>query len=163
MARAVLVLNNAHQRNRASAWCRNAPSGTRVEFKEAKRTLPQNDRMWAMLTDVSKQVTHAGRRYSPDEWKVLFMHALGQQVEFLPALDGQGFVPYGHHSSDLGKSEMSELIELIAAWGAEHGVQFHDEGGPAHVEAQTNRDTSTYSKGGAGPTHAPVPADTEAA
>ena len=28
---------------------------TRVEFKGPKRTLDQNSRMWAMLTDVSRQ------------------------------------------------------------------------------------------------------------
>ena len=82
--------------------------------------------MWAMLTDVSKQATHMCRRYTPDEWKVLFLHALGKEMTFLPALDGTTFVPYGQHSSDLGKSEMTALIELIFAWGAEHGITFHD-------------------------------------
>ena len=47
-------------------------------------------------------------------------------VYFLPALDLKTFVPIGHRSSDLSKSEMTELIELIFQWGAEHGVTFHD-------------------------------------
>ena len=128
MSRATVILNSAEARRRVGKWAMSAPSGTRVEFKEVKRSLPQNDRMWAMLTDVSKQAEHVGRRYTPDEWKVLFMHALGQEVEFLPALDGKTFVPFGHRSSDLGKSEMTALIELIFAWGAEHGVVFHEPG-----------------------------------
>lgn len=125
--RAALVINSPEARQRAVRWCQSAPEGTRVEWKRAKRTIPQNDRMWAMLTDVSKQVEHAGRRYSPEDWKCLFMHALGQEVRFLPALNGQGFVPIGYRSSDLSKGEMTELIELIFAWGAEHGVTFHDD------------------------------------
>jgi hypothetical protein len=135
MSRATVVLTGAAARDRVCRWARSAPSGTRVEFKEVKRTLPQNDRMWAMLTDVSKHATHMGRRYTPDEWKVLFLHALGKEMTFLPALDGTTFVPYGQHSSDLGKSEMTALIELIFAWGAEHGVVFHDRAEVPQQEA----------------------------
>ena len=125
--RAALVLNSPEARERGVLWCRKLPDGTRVEFKRAKRTIPQNSMMWSLLTDVSKQVEHGGRRYSPEDWKSLFMHALGQEVRFLPALNGQGFVPIGYRSSDLSKAEMTDLIELIFQWGAEHGVTFHDE------------------------------------
>jgi hypothetical protein len=127
MSRALLILNSPDRRARAAAWCRNAPAGTRVEFREAKRSTEQNARMWAMLTDVSKQATHMGRRYTPEEWKVLFMQAIGQEVQFVPALDGKTFVPFGYRSSELSKAEMSELIESIFAWGAQNGVVFHDD------------------------------------
>jgi hypothetical protein len=127
MSRAVVILGSPAERSRVAKWALTAPLGTRVEFKEAKRSTEQNARMWAMLTDVSKQVKHQDRTYSPDDWKCLFMHALGQEVRFLPALNGQGFVPIGYRSSDLSKAEMTELIELMFAWGAEHGVTFHDD------------------------------------
>lgn len=78
--------------------------------------------MWAMLTDIASQKEHCGRRYSPDDWKVIFLHALGKETRFVPALDGQGFIPIGQSSSDLGKGEMSNMIELIASWGAENDV-----------------------------------------
>ena len=125
--RAALILTSDALRQRAAQWCLKAPPGTRVEWKRAKRTIPQNDRMWAMLTDIAKQVEHQGRRYGPEDWKCLFMHALGQEVRFLPSLSGQGFVPIGYRSSDLSKAEMTELIELMFQWGAEHGVTFHDD------------------------------------
>lgn len=127
MSRALIVLHQMADRQRAAKWATTAPWGTRIEFKETKRSIPQNDRMWAMLTDVSKQATHMGRRYTTGEWKVIFLHALGKEMTFLPALDGTTFVPYGQHSSDLSKGEMTALIELIFAWGAEHGVTFHDD------------------------------------
>jgi len=104
-----------------------APWGARVEIKAAKRSIPQNDRMWAMLTDVATQKKHHGRRYTPDQWKVLFMHACGREVQFIPSLDGATFIPWGQRSSDLSKDEMSALIECILAWGTENGVKFHDE------------------------------------
>lgn len=127
MTRAAVILNSKAARERVAKWAMTAPTGTRVEFKEVKRTLEQNAKLWAMLTDVARQVEHAGRRYDTESWKVLFMHALGREMSFLPALDGQTFVPIGHRSSDLSKSEMSELIEFIHAWGAEHGVVFSDQ------------------------------------
>lgn len=127
MSRAFLILSGEFMRERAIKWIRSAPSGTRLEFKGAKRTLPQNDRMWAMLTDVASQKDHCGRRYPPDIWKRLFMHAMGREVQFIPALDGGGeLLPIGFSSSDLSKGEMSELIDFIAAWGAQNGVTFHD-------------------------------------
>jgi hypothetical protein len=33
----------------------------------------------------------------------------------------------GTSSSDLSKSEMSDLMEIIAEFGARHGVVFHDQ------------------------------------
>lgn len=127
MTRATLILHGQRDRLKAADWAMRLPSGTRIDFKAPKRTLEQNAKMWAMLTDVASQVEHGGRRYSPDAWKVLFLYACGREVQFLPALDGATFVPWGQSSSDLSKEEMSMLIEFIAAWGAEHGVRFSDE------------------------------------
>ena len=126
MPRALITLYGIAERQRAKAWIDKFPVETRVEFKAAKRTLPQNDRMWAMLTDVARQCEHAGRRYTPDQWKVLFMHACGREVQFIPALDSATFIPWGQSSSDLSKHEMSDLIEFMFAWGAEHGVVWSD-------------------------------------
>lgn len=126
MTRALLILNSADNRRKAREWVLKAPVGTRVEFKAAKRSLDQNSRLWAMLTDVATQATHNGRKYTPDMWKIIFMHACGREVQFIPSLDGKTFLPFGQSSSDLSKAEMSELIECILAWGAENGVTFHD-------------------------------------
>ena len=127
MSRALVIINTAADRQRVASWARQAPYGTRVEFKATKRSLEQNARMWAMLTDVATQKEHAGRRYTPDQWKVIFMHACGREVQFLPALDGSTFIPWGQSSSDLSKGEMTDLIEFIFKWGAENGVVFHDD------------------------------------
>lgn len=126
MGRALLTLNTAADRAKATAWIAKAPDGTRVEFKASKRSLPQNDRLWAMLTDIAEQTTHMGNKYKPDQWKVLFLHACGREVQFLPGLDGKTFLPWGQSSSDLSKKEMSELIEFIFAWGTEQGVTFNE-------------------------------------
>ena len=129
MSRATLVLVSDDIRARAHAWIDRAPRETRVEFKAPKRTLPQNARMWAMLTDIAMQVAWHGVRLTPDDWKLIFLDGLKTELRLVPNLHGNGFTNLGRSSSDLSKEEMGDLMELIAAFGADHGVIFHDGGG----------------------------------
>ena len=125
MSRAVLVLANDAIRAKAMAWVQKAPAETRIEFKAPKRTLPQNARMWAMLTDIAEQVPWHGLRLSADDWKLVFLDALKTELRLVPNVNGTGFVNLGRSSSDLSKEEMGNLMDLIEAFGAQHGVTFH--------------------------------------
>ena len=93
-----------------------------VEVKKETRSLEQNARMWAMLTDVSKQVNWYGRKLAPENWKDVLTAALTKQ-EVVPGIDG-GFVVLGKSTSQMTKAEMSELQELMQAFGAQQGVKF---------------------------------------
>lgn len=124
MSRAMIVVRSNADRQRAAHWSTKAPYGCRIEFKATKRTLPQNSRLWAMLTDVAQQVQWHGIKLSPDDWKLLFLDALKRELRMVPNIDGNGFVNLGRSSSDLSKQEMSDLMELIAAFGARHSVVF---------------------------------------
>jgi len=44
---------------------------------------------------------------------------------------GTGFVTLGTSSSDLSRDEMTDLIEIIFAFGARHGVVWSDPKGKA--------------------------------
>ena len=124
MSRAVLILHRQSDRDRAASWVRQAPWGTRITFQEARRTTDQNARMWAMLTEVARQVKWHGQRLSADDWKLVFLSALKQELRIVPNLDGTGFVQLGRSSSDLSVAEMGDLMDLIAAFGAREGVTF---------------------------------------
>lgn len=126
MSRAVLVLANDEIRRKAKRWIDGLPDKTRVEFKGPKRTIPQSDRMWAMLTDVATQTRWHGVRMEAEAWKLLFLDGLKREMQIIPNLDGTGFVNVGRSSSDLSKSEMSDMIELIFAFGANHDVTFYE-------------------------------------
>jgi NinB protein len=102
------------------------PDGTRVTFQAPKRSLDQNSKLWAMLSEVSTQLPWHGIKLSPDDWKLIFLDALKREFRMVPNLDGTGFVNLGRSSSDLSKTEMTDLIDLIHAFGAEHDVVFHD-------------------------------------
>lgn len=125
MSRALVTLWRREDRERAHRWIDGVPNGTRVEFKEAKRSTDQNAKMWACLTDIASQVQWHGLKLSPDDWKLIFLDALKREVRMVPNIDGNGFVSLGRSSSDLSKAEMSDLIELINAFGASHSVKFH--------------------------------------
>lgn len=127
MTRATLILTNDTQRLKAASWVNKAPEGTRIEFKAPKRSLPQNDRFWSMLTDVAQQMTWHGVKLTADDWKLVFMDALKREMRLVPNIDGNGFVNLSRSSSDLSKEEMSDLMEIIAAFGAKHGVEFHSD------------------------------------
>lgn len=126
MSRALVTLKGKDDRARVVNWALKAPAGTRVEFKAQKRTIPQNDKMWAALTDVALQLPWHGQKLHAEDWKFIFLDALKRELRIVPNIDGTGFVNLGRSSSDLSKSEMGDLIEIIHAFGAKHGVVFHD-------------------------------------
>lgn len=129
MTRALITIRGEIDRERAAKWARQAPFGTRIEFKQVKRSIDQNSKLWACLTDIASQLEWHGQRLTPDSWKLVFMDALKRELRIVPNIDGTGFVNLGRSSSDLSKAEMMDLIEIILAFGAKHGVRFHDEQG----------------------------------
>lgn len=118
----LFVLVHAEARRRAIEAVQQAPDGYRVKIEPPKRTLDQNARLWAILGDISKQVDWHGQKLTPENWKDIFTAGLKRQA-VVPGIDG-GFVVLGTSTSRMTKSEMSDLIELMNAFGAEHGVVF---------------------------------------
>lgn len=118
------ILAHDIARGRAIDAVKNAPAGFCVEVKEPTRNLEQNAKLWALLNDVSEQVNWHDNWLSPDNWKDVFTASLKRQ-KVVPGLDG-GFVVCGQSTSRMGKREFAELIELITAFGVQHGVKFGD-------------------------------------
>jgi hypothetical protein len=127
LSRALVTINSDHDRRRAMELTLKVPAGTRIEFKGAKRSLDQNAKLWAMLTEVATQVEWHGKKLSADDWKLVFMDALKRELRIVPNIDGNGFVNLGRSSSKLSKEEFGDLIELISMFGANHGVKFRDD------------------------------------
>jgi hypothetical protein len=75
-----------------------------------------------MLSDISNQVDWYGQKLTPENWKDVFTAAL-RRSKVVPGIDG-GFVVIGAHTSTMTIREMAELIELMQAFAAEHGVKF---------------------------------------
>lgn len=107
-------------------------TGIKVTIQTASvRSLDANAAMWAALTDISEQVLWHGVRLTPEEFKDLLSAGL-VKAKAVPNIEGNGFVILGQRTSQMSVKEMGELLELIHAFGAEHGVRFS---APEYLEA----------------------------
>ena len=118
-------------RRRAAEAVQSAPHGYEVQVKEPSRNLDQNSRIHAMVADIARQCRFMDSKLSREDWKRLLIDAFarikaieGEPLKgygrILPSLDGSGFVQLGVQSRDFRKSEASEFIEYLFAWGADH-------------------------------------------
>ena len=120
--RRTITVRAESDRIKLGRWVDRVPFGWRVEFKQPTRSLEQNDRLWSLLAIIAKSARINGMAYEPDQWKMMFMKAMGKEAQFLPTLDGLQFFPTGFRSSDLSVKEMSDLQTLIEAYAAEQGI-----------------------------------------
>lgn len=122
-------LTGQRQREYAKRLIDAAPDLAIVTVKAGDRSLDQNAKMWAMLSDVARAKPD-GRSWTPETWKMAFMHVLGHQVRFAEGLDGSGPFPLGFKSSALTKPQFAELITCIQEYGDRHGVTWNNEDQP---------------------------------
>jgi hypothetical protein len=115
------------------------------------RTIDQNAAMWPALHDLAAQVGYRPARWrgdrcieeggyapmgrgiralTPDDWKdvmtALWKTTTGARIRYVPHPDGNGLIALGLRTSRLTKREMSDLLDCIHAFGAEHGVVFSE-------------------------------------
>jgi hypothetical protein len=131
MGRALLILANHSIKSKAIAWIEKAPWNTRLEFKGPARSLDQNAKLWACLTDIAQQVEWYGAKLSAEDWKDVMTASL-RRARVVPGIDPGTYVPLGMRTSDMSKEEFSNLIELVVAFGTERGVVWSE---PAQEQA----------------------------
>lgn len=106
-------------------YIRQARRMLRIEVGDPVRSLEQNDRMWALLTDVSEQVQWPVdgklQTLSPEDWKHIFSAGLKREHRVAQGING-GFVMLGQRTSKMSKRELGDLMTLIEAFGVEREV-----------------------------------------
>ena len=104
-------------------------NGTVDEVKPT-RTLDQNAKLWAVLTDISRQVEwHVDGRMQklePEDWKDILSAGVKKSQRVAAGIEG-GFVMLGQRTSKMRVGEMVELIEFALWFGTEHGVTWGEE------------------------------------
>ncbi len=97
-----------------------------VEVRPEKRSLEQNALLHSLIGEIADTVEWAGKKRDAETWKRLlvaaWLRARGFALEVLPALDGKGIDVVYAPTSKLTKGELSELVEFVQCWAAEHGV-----------------------------------------
>lgn len=98
--------------------------------QEPTRSLDQNARMWAMLADVSRQVSWpvngVAQKLEAEDWKAIVTASLSQENRMASGIRG-GFVMLGRRTSKMTVREMTEVIEFLFEFGAEQGVVWSEE------------------------------------
>lgn len=119
------ILRDEKVKYLASCAVLEAQEGWVVEIKPPTRSLEQNARLWSMLGEIAEQVPWHGQKLSAEDYKDMFTASL-RKARVVPGLDPGSFVVMGLRTSQMTKSEMSDLFLLIEAFAAERGVVFND-------------------------------------
>ena len=100
----------------------------KVAISDADRSVEQNAMLHKLLSDIAKQVDHAGKKWNVLIWKRLctaaWMRELGESAQLIPAIDGNGFDVIYEKTSKLGVKKCASLIEWVQAFGAENQVRW---------------------------------------
>ena len=118
----VYRLANVQARQSACREVMQAPDGYVVRISEPTRSLEQNAKLHALLSEVAQSEKWAGKHRDIDTWKRLltcaWMRARGDSAEIIPAVDGHGFDVLYRRTSTLSVKEMIEFIDYIESWVA---------------------------------------------
>jgi len=95
-----------------------------VGIFEDDRSLPQNSKIWAIFTDMEKQLSWHGQKMSKDDWKDLLCHEWKAQ-KLVPAISG-GFCILNARTSKASKKEIGDLIEISYAFGSSHRIKWSE-------------------------------------
>ena len=128
LAKHTVILSSPSQRTYAAKLIMQAEDDSVVTFEGPIRTLDQNKRLHALLTDIARQKTYHGVHMRVDDWRRLFAAALKQELRTVPSLDGTSIVILSPRTSKMTKAQLNDLMELVAAWGNENGVVWTEPG-----------------------------------
>ena len=100
-----------------------------VKIQPMTRSLEQNSKLHALLSDISKQCEFNGQKRDIDTWKMIMVSAhkiaTGGKAEMVIGLEGE-VINLRESTAQMGVQRLASLIEYITAWGVENGVKFND-------------------------------------
>lgn len=131
-------LINTHVRENAAKAVRSAPEGYAVIVRPPTRTLDQNAKLHALLSDLAASpMKWAGKRRTMDEWKAITISghsvATDHPGEVIPGIEGE-FVAIRESSASMSVARAASLIDYIEAFCVSHGVELHETRAGGFVE-----------------------------
>ncbi|OZN24874.1 recombinase [Actinobacillus seminis] len=103
-----------------------------VSIKLMRRSLEQNAKLHAMLSDIAKQCEFQGKKRDVDTWKAIFVSAhkiaTGGYAEMAIGLEGE-VINLRESTAQMSVKRLASLIEYILSWGVQNGVHFNDKWG----------------------------------
>lgn len=135
------VFRLVHQQARESCAAyvlKQAPEGWTVRVTEPKRKDAQNDKYHAMLDDIARQTTYAGRRWDADDMKRILVDEFADEMRkagtplhhdsrLVPSEDGRRVIQLGIQTREFYVSEAADFITFLYAWGAARDVVWSEK------------------------------------
>lgn len=99
-----------------------------VEVRRDRRSNAANARLHAILARIARHKVWSGRHWPASTWKRLLLVAWAREcgeddVEILPALDGDGVDLVWRRSSEMSSDEFAEFLDYVEAWAAQEGLE----------------------------------------
>jgi hypothetical protein len=125
-----IIMRNAQDTSRLMGFLRGTDftKPKKIVIKDLDRSGEQNKLLHARLTDIAKQVEHAGKKWDVLIWKRLltaaWLRESGDQPQMIPAIDGHGFDVIYERTSKLTVKQCAELLDWVEAFAGEHQVRW---------------------------------------
>ena len=95
-------------------------------MQDPTRTLEQNARLHAMLTDIARQAQYMGKPRSVEVWKGIFVSgwaiATGQNPEIIPGLENE-FIAIRESTATMSGKRLASVMEYIEAYCAMNEIR----------------------------------------
>ena len=132
----VFFLRNEQVRSNCQAFIQDLPADDKkplvIKIQPMTRNLEQNNKLHAMLSDISKQCEFNGKKRDLDTWKMIMVSAhriaTGDKAEMVIGLEGE-IINLRESTAQMSVKRMASLIEYVTAWGVQNGVKFNDRWG----------------------------------
>ena len=132
----VFFLRNEQVRSNCQEFIQSLPTDDKkplvIKIQPMTRNLEQNNKLHAMLSDISKQCEFNGKKRDLDAWKLIMVSAhriaTGDKAEMAIGLEGE-VINLRESTAQMSVKRMASLIEYVTAWGVQNGVKFNDRWG----------------------------------
>ena len=111
------------QRDHAKQLIDTAPDGYVMRLGEETRNIQQNAALHGWVTALRKALPDTFGQFSMEDCKLRLMNALSNEMRYLPELEGGGMFLAGQRTRDLSKSQFANLLTIVDAYAARHGVE----------------------------------------
>ncbi|EBS4545461.1 NinB protein [Salmonella enterica subsp. enterica serovar Newport] len=126
------IRSPAHQQNAIYAVQQILPDPTKpivVTIQERNRSIRQNARLHAMLSEISKKATYHGKARNIEFWKGLFVSgwqiATNQHPEIISGLEGE-LINIRESTATLSVKKISEIMDYIEAYCAMNSIHLSE-------------------------------------
>lgn len=100
-----------------------------VKIQPMTRSLEQNSKLHALLSDISKQCEFNGKKRDIDTWKMIMVSAhkiaTGGKAEMVIGLEGE-VINLRESTAQMGVQRLASLIEYVQSWAVENNVILSD-------------------------------------